>query len=73
MQRGGGGPLRMARRQVSALGPPAAANARTAAAGRSARQAELERIVQRLLSDAASLGFTTAQIVAAIDHTNGSK
>jgi GntR family transcriptional regulator len=46
---------------------------RAAAAGRDARQAELERIVQRLLSDAASLGFTTAQIVAAIQHTNGSE
>ncbi len=46
---------------------------RTAAAGRDARQAELERMVQRLLSDAASLGFTTAQIVATIEHSNGTE
>jgi GntR family transcriptional regulator len=44
---------------------------RNAAAGRDARHAELSRMVQRLLSDAASLGFTTEQIVAAIEHANG--
>ena len=44
---------------------------RAAAMGGETRRVELARLVQRLLADAGSLGFTTDDVVAAIQRTAG--
>ena len=44
---------------------------RPAAMGGETRRVELARLVQRLLADAGSLGFTTDDVVAAIQRTAG--
>lgn len=44
---------------------------RAAVIGDETRRVELARMVQRLLADAGSLGFTTADVVAAIQGTPG--